>query len=48
MTAALGKVVEDNFIEILTLPFDMTDEEFFQFCQLNRDLQIEREVKPKW
>lgn len=27
---------------ILEMPSSMTDEQFFEFCQFNRDLQIER------
>ena len=27
---------------ILQMPSSMTDDQFFQFCQLNRDLRIER------
>ena len=27
---------------ILQMPSSMTDDQFFQFCQLNRDLPIER------
>lgn len=31
----------------IELPFDMTDEQFFQFCQLNRDLKFERDPDGK-
>jgi len=31
----------------IELPFDMTDEQFFQFCQLNRDLKFERDADGK-
>ncbi len=27
---------------VLQMPSSMTDEQFFEFCQLNRDLRIER------
>jgi len=37
MTATLGKTIDDDFIEMLTLPFDISEEEFYRFCKANRD-----------
>src|SRR5947208_2135210 len=38
-----ASVIEQEPLVVHTRPIiDMDDEQFFQFCQLNRDLQIER------
>src|ERR1043166_9652528 len=38
-----ASLIEQEPLVIHTRPvIDMDDEQFFQFCQLNRDLQIER------
>lgn len=41
MTAILDRQSKDGYIDII-LPFDISDQEFFQFCQLNRNLNFER------
>lgn len=46
MTALLDRQNRDGYIDIV-LPFDMNDEEFFHFCQINSDLQFERDADGK-
>lgn len=40
MTAIVSKPTTIDYFE---LPLDMTDEDFFRFCQANEDIRIERD-----
>jgi len=44
MTAILDRQNIEGYLDI-QLPFNMTDEEFFLFCQINGDLKLERDSK---
>lgn len=46
MTALLDRQSRDGYIDIV-LPFDMNEETFFHFCQINSDLQFERDADGK-
>jgi Uma2 family endonuclease len=45
MTLAANQLEINPFILQLSPVIDMTDEQFFQFCQLNRDYRFERTAK---
>lgn len=46
MTAIVNWKINDATTTI-ELPFDMSDDDFFRFCQLNRDLKFERDPDGK-
>jgi Uma2 family endonuclease len=46
MTAIVNWKINDA-TTVIELPFDMSDDDFFRFCQLNRDLKFERDPDGK-